>query len=247
VNPQNIFCTLAMGEYHAGLAAFLIADLETYDVPTLVVTDQPQLFQKFRRNKVVEHRPKKFSYHDKRIVLREALKLGDTAIFVDADTAIWFGADRRDVRQALAHVFPPGLHASKFFPAGHYDYPNIEALAKQWGMNFDPNIITYWEGLFALSKDPNLDKFFANWEKFAEEAAARDYNGAGEGTCFGIAAEAAGLKRNYAVHMMESKLPYMLWHTRLAVAKRKFYHFKFAVKEGLKGNINFHQHCWAFR
>jgi hypothetical protein len=244
---RNIFCTLAIGESYAGLAAFLIADLEGYGVPTLVVTDTPKYFKNFAHATVVEHRPKKFSYHDKRIVLQEALKLGDTAIFVDADTAIWFGADRRVVRQALNHPFPPGLHASRLFPPGHFDYPHIEAKAREWGMKFDRNIITYWEGLFALSQDDNLKTFFDYWDRFAEEAAERGHNGAGEGTCFGIAAEAAGVQRHYTTHMTQSNLPFLLWHTRLGYARRRLYHLKFGLKEMLLGNFSLRQHCWSLR
>jgi hypothetical protein len=243
----NVFCTLAIGERYAGLAAFLIADLETYGVTTVVLTDTPDYFRNFSRVKVVEHRPKVFSYHDKRFVLQEALKWGDTAVFVDADTAIWFGADRRVVREALNYEFPAGLHASKLFPPGQFDYPHIEAKAREWGMNFDRNVITYWEGLFALSKDENLGSFFANWDRFAEEARERGHNGAGEGTCFGIAAEAAGIRRHYTTHMTLSNLPFLLWHTRLGFHRRKLYHLKYGLKEMLLGNINLKQHCWSFR
>ena len=243
----NIFCTLAIGENYAGLAAFLVADLETYGISTVVLTDTPKYFQNFPHAKVIEHRPKTFSYHDKRLALQEALKLGDTAVFVDADTAIWFGADRRVVRQALNHPFPPGLHASRLFPAGHFDYPHIEAKATEWGMEFDRNVITYWEGLFAVSKDDNLKLFFSNWDRFAEEAEQRGYNGAGEGTCFGIAAEAAGIQRHYTTHMTQSNLPFLLWHTRLGFDRRKLYHLKFGLKEILSGNFSLQQHCWSFR
>lgn len=243
----NIFCTLALGESYAKLAAFLIADLEAYSAQTLVLTDAPEVFKKFRKVKVVEHRPKIFSYHDKRFVLQEALKLGDTAVFVDADTAIWFGADRRKIREALAYEFPPGLHASKLFPAGVFEYPIVEAKAREWGYAFDRNVITYWEGLFAVTKDKNLEKFFAYWDRFADEAAARGHNGAGEGTCFGIAAEAAPIHRHYTTHLMQSTLPYLLWHTRLGYERRKLYHWKFGATEAFKGNLNLRQHCWSWR
>jgi len=240
----NVFCTLAIGEKHAELAAFLVADLATYHVPIVVLTDAPQIFQRFPGVTVVEHRPAKFTYHDKRLALKEALKLGETAIFVDADTTIWFGADRRAVRKALSYTFPPGLHAARLFPAGHYEYPNIEAKAQQWGLEFDRNVITYWEGLFAVTKDEGLDTFFSHWDKFAEEANERGYNGAGEGTCFGIAAEAAGIHRHYTTHMTQSALPFFFWHTRLGYARRKMYHLKFGLLEMLRGNLNIHQHCW---
>lgn len=241
----NIFCTLAMGETHAELAAFLIADLETYKAPTVLLTDRPARFKQFRHAHIVEHRPEKFSYHDKRIALKEALKLGDTAVFVDADTAVWFGADRRVVRKALGYVFPPGLHAAKLMPEDHYVFPEVEKAAQDWGLSFNRNVISYWEGLFALTKDGPLEQFFAYWDRFAEEAAQRNYNGAGEGACFGIAAEASGLTRHYTTHMTESKLPFVLWHTRLGFKKRRMYHLKYGLTEALKGNLNLHQHCWA--
>jgi hypothetical protein len=193
----------------------------------------------------VEHRPAKFSYHDKRLSLRESLKLGGTAIFIDADTTIWFGADRRLVRKALAYSFPPGLHAGKLTPEDVYSFPEIETLARKWGLNFNRNVISYWEGLFALTGHDKLDAFFAIWDRFAAEAQQRGYNGAGEGACFGIAAEASGLPRHYTTHMMQSMLPYVLWHTRLGFKKRKLHHLKFGIKEMLKGNINIHQHCWV--
>lgn len=242
---HNIFCTLAIGREHVGFAKYLAADLEAYKAPLVVVTDVPQAFRPFSNVHVVEHRPAKFSYHDKRLSLRESLKLGGTAIFIDADTTIWFGADRRLVRKALAYSFPPGLHAGKLTPEDVYSFPEIETLARKWGLNFNRNVISYWEGLFALTGHDKLDAFFAIWDRFAAEAQQRGYNGAGEGACFGIAAEASGLPRHYTTHMMQSMLPYVLWHTRLGFKKRKLHHLKFGIKEMLKGNINIHQHCWV--
>ncbi|MGO8696320.1 MAG: hypothetical protein ACLQVY_01185 [Limisphaerales bacterium] len=242
---QNIFCTLAIGGQHAEFARYLAADLGVYKVAFVVVTDVPRAFRSFSSVHVVEHHPERFSYHDKRIALREALKLGETAVFVDADTAIWFGADRRVVGKALTYSFPPGLHAGKLYPEDIYSFPHIENLAREWGLNFNRNVISYWEGLFALTRQDVLDKFFAIWDRFAEEAQQRGYNGAGEGACFGIAAEASGLQRHYTTYMMQSMLPYVLWHTRLGFNRRKLYHLKFGIKEMFNGNINIRQHCWA--
>ena len=105
-------------------------------VPFVVVTDVPRAFRPSSNLHVVEHKPKMFSYHDKRMALREALKHGETAIFIDADTTIWFGADRRAVRKALAYSFPPGLHAGKLSPEEIYSFPHIENLAREWGSPF---------------------------------------------------------------------------------------------------------------
>jgi hypothetical protein len=242
---RNIYTTLAIGREHSEYALFLAADLAVYKVPFVIVTDQPEMFKDCKGAHVVEHRPPWFSFHDKRVALREALKLGETAIFVDADTAVWFGADRRAVKEALAFEFPPGLHATRLFPAGYYDYPHLEEKARNWGLEFDRNVITYWEGLFALSKDENVDQFFAIWDRFAEDAQRQGNNGAGEGTCFGISAEASKIKRHYTTYMVKSNLPFHLWHTRLGYKKRKLYHLKFGIKEALTGHINLHHHCWA--
>lgn len=149
---QNVFCTLAIGGPHVGFAKYLAADLEAYKAPFAVVTDAPGAFLGFSNVHAVEHRPGQFSYHDKRIALRESLKLGETAIFIDADTAIWFGADRRVVRKALAYSFPPGLHAGRLSPEDIYSFPDIEKLGRKWGLSFNRNVISYWEGLFAFDE-----------------------------------------------------------------------------------------------
>ncbi len=112
-------------------------------------------------------------------------------------------------------------------------------------MKFDRNVIAYWEALFALRKEDKTDKFFANWEKFAQYSKEHNDQGVGEGTCFGIAAEDAGLTRHYTTHMVKSNLPFLLWHARLGSNQRRLFHWKYGVKEALLGNINIHQHCWA--
>jgi hypothetical protein len=243
---SNVFCTLAVGEKYVEYTKFLAADLAAYQAPLVVLTDSPAAFRTFPNAHVVEHRPKEWFFHDKRLALQEALKLGDTAIFVDADTTIWFGADRREVRKALAYSFPPGLHAQRLFPEEYYHYPHLEEIARQWGFKFNRNVISYWEALFALRKDKQVDSFFAHWERFAEEARQTGTNGYGEGTSFGIAAEASGLRRHYTTYMVESKLGYIFWHTRLRFHRRKLYHLKYGLKEMLAGNINFQQQCWGW-
>ena len=242
---RNVYCTLAIGKEHAEYARFLAADLAVYKVPLVIVTNVPEFFREYRYAHVVEYRPPYFCFHDKRLALKEALKLGDTAIFVDADTAVWFGADRKAVREALDFTFPPGLHAARLHPAGYYDYPHHEAQAKEWGFEFDRNVITYWEALFALSKEDRTDQFFACWDRFADDSWAKGNKGVGEGTCFGIAAEASGIQRHYTTYMVKSSLPFYLWHTRLGSKHRKIHHFKYGLKEALRGHINIHHHCWA--
>ncbi len=244
---ENLFCTLAIGERYRDLAAFLSADLAVYDQQLLVVTDDASAFDNFPNTIVRMHHPVKFSYHDKKIALRLALERARTAIFVDADTCIHFWADRRLVRTALRHRFSPGLHAWRLYPEGLWQYPGVEAFARAHGMTFQRNVITYGEGLFALSAHERLDRFFDLWDLFHDEAERTGHNGAGEGTCFGIAAEAAAIPRMYTNEMVASGLPFVLWHTRLAFGRRRLHHATFIMTEALRGNLNFRMHAWSLR
>jgi hypothetical protein len=248
VNRDNLFCTLAIGEKYRELARFLCRDFAVYGQKIFIVTDDVSDFKSEKNAICVDHKPAKFSFHDKKIALRKALEIAPTAIFVDADTCMHFFSDRRAVAVALGHGFAPGIHVSKMYPEGLWSYPEVEQFAQERGMNFSRNVITYWEGLFAITRHPALEQFFENWDLFHQEADQRGHNGAGEGTCIAIAAEAAGLPRHYTNEMMQSNLPGVLWHTRgLSTRLRKLHHFKFGATEILKGNLNFRMHCWALR
>jgi hypothetical protein len=227
----NIFCTLALGAEHAGYARFLADDLADFKQTLAVVTDQPELFRRCRNVTVTVHRPASFSYHDKRLALQAALKLGDTAVFIDADCALRFGVPRALALSALNHEFQPGLHGWSIAPADIFDYSHIEAMARSWGLKFNRNEIVYWEGLFALRSEGEKDRvFFAIWDHFYEEARSRNFNGAGEGACFGIAAQACGMTCHGTGPMRASRLANILWHTRLNWRLRRLYHLKFKMK-----------------
>jgi hypothetical protein len=230
----NIFCTLALGKEHAGYARFLADDLGDFGQTLVVVTDQPDLFRACRNVVAHPYYPPTFSYHDKRLALQAALKLGDTAVFVDADCAFRFGVPPALVRRALTYEFSPGLHGWSITPADVYDYRYTEDLARSWGLVFDRDQIVYWEGLFALRREEGREKlFFEIWDRFYEEAQSRGFNGAGEGVCFGIAAQASGMSCPGTGPMKESRLANILWHTRLNWRRRKLYHAKFRLKSWL--------------
>jgi hypothetical protein len=244
---ENLFCTLAIGPQYRDLAAFLCADLAIYKQDLLIVTDDIRQFAGFHNAIVHEYRPKVFSYHDKKIALRLALQQARTAVFVDADTCIHFPADRRAVKSALRYSFSPGLHAMRLFPEGVWEYPGVESFAVAHGLQFQRNVITYWEGLFAVSRHENVDRFFELWDLFHAEADRTGHNGSGEGTCIGIAAEAAPIPRWYTNQMLESGLPHVFWPTRMTFRRRRLHHLKFIATEAIKGNLNFHMHAWALR
>jgi hypothetical protein len=228
----NTYCTLALGNEHAGYARFLADDLREYGQTLAVLTDRPDFFRRCRNVIARDFPRERFSYHDKRFALLLALEHDNTAIFVDADCAIRFGAPHAAVASALNHDFPPGFHGWHIGSLGLYEeYAQVEALAREWGLHFDRDQVVYQEILFALTREGGREqRFFENWARFAEEAAARGSAGAGEGVCFGIAAQDA-----MTCHGMRcfdaSRLKNYLWHTRLDWRKRRLYHLKFRLKQ----------------
>jgi hypothetical protein len=227
---SNIYCTLALGDLYVGLTRFLADDLRDFKQTLVVVTDQPKMFRNCRNVVAKPYYPASFSYHDKRFALRHALDLGDTAIFLDADCALRFGIPKLIAQQALQYAFPPGFHGWDISSAELYDYGHFEKLGQSWGLNFDRHQIVYQEILFALTREGGKEeRFFEIWERFAQEAQERGFNGAGEGTCFGIAAQDC-LTCHGTKHMDESHLKNIFWHTRLNWRLRRLYHAKFKLK-----------------
>ena len=234
ITRKNLFCTLALGEKYAKIARYLVADFADYSQQILILTDCARVFKRFKNAIVVHYRPTFFSYHDKRLALIEALKLAETAIFIDSDCVLRFGLKPETVRKAFAFRFPPGFHAwkvSSIANAGVYVYPEKEALARKWVLKFDRDRITYQEMLFALTKENGKEnKFFVLWDKFEKEATARQDPGAGEGTCMGIAAQGSGLTCHDSQYFDVSMLSRLFWHARLDYRKRAVQKLNFGVK-----------------
>ncbi|MGD0812831.1 MAG: hypothetical protein ABSA83_04450 [Verrucomicrobiota bacterium] len=233
INRPNLFCTMAIGEKYAKAARYLVADLADYDQPILILTDQTKLFDRFKNASVVPYSPAFFSYHDKRLALGEALKLSETAIFVDADCVLRFGLEHGLVQAALNFRFPPGFHVwkvSTIAEAGPYLFPEKEELGRKWNLKFDRDQITYQEMLFGLTKENGSEaRFFAIWDKFEAEATARQDAGPGEGICIGLAAQGSGMTCHGAKYMDASMLSKIFWHVTLDYTWRSYHRVKFKM------------------
>jgi hypothetical protein len=217
---------MALGEDYANIARYLIADFEDYGQQILILTDCSKVFTRFKNVKVINHHPTFFSYHDKRLALIEALKVAETAIFIDADCVLRFGLRREVVQTAFAYRFPPGMHVwkvSQVSEAKEFMSPEKEALATHWGLKYDRNRIIYQEMLFAVTPEHGKEQtFFEIWNRFAEDARARNDKGAGEGLCIGIAAQASGITCWDSKYMEMSLLSKMFWHCRLNYRRRRW-------------------------
>jgi hypothetical protein len=209
------FCTLAIHEQYRRRARLLCADAPA--VPWIVLTDEPCDFADLHV-KEIRHQPVgpmaidflttlpptgngrgRPAYHDKRFVLRTALKDFDTAIFVDADSRI--------TSLPRLPIFPEGIAV----PAE--TQTNIAGHLKRWGSSRRPAFeelsgaltgsadlleTAKWcgEWLFAVTKDGRESKFFETWDYAAKFLHEREVF-TGEGGVIGIAAAIAGWKVNY--------------------------------------------------
>jgi hypothetical protein len=224
---MSLFCTMAFGRRFADQARYLVADLGDFGARILVLTDHPAIFRRFRNAVVRPHFPEKFSYHLKRIAVRETLLLEPSATFIDADGVLRHGVPRELIRRALSYRFPPGFHGSKIRTieeAGSYVYPEKEALGKSWGISFDREAITYQEMLFNLTREEGGEELFLKiWDRFAVAADAAGEDGSGEGTCIGIAAHGSGLTLHGTRHMDGSFLSKVFWHCSLDYRWRPYH------------------------
>jgi hypothetical protein len=221
---MSLFCTMAFGERFASQARYLIADLGDFGVRILVLTDHPEKFRRFRNAVVRPHYPEKFSYHLKRIAVRETLLLESSATFIDADGVLRTGVPRGIISDALAHRFSPGVHGSKIrtiAEAGDYVFPEVETVARQKGISFDRESITYQEMLFNITAERGQEqRFLEIWDFLAGTPECGKENGAGEGVCIGIAAHGSGMTLHGSSEMDDSLVSKIFWHCALDYRKR---------------------------
>lgn len=207
---NTCFCTLAIHRPYRERARQLFAD--TPGVPWIVLTDEPEDFADLPVH-AIRHTPagpmaidfltKKIlppnstgrpAYHDKRFVLREALKDFDTAIFLDADTRIGSLPQLPQVR--------PGLAVTKYLQTSIADHltrwgterrPLFEELAVHLAGDVELLNTARWcsETLFAVTKDGNEGKFLETWRQSAEFLQNKGLF-SGEGGAIGLAAVCAG-------------------------------------------------------
>lgn len=99
------FCTITHGEKYLKLGDTIINQLTSLGYIFYVLTDDPVRYVGNDKVVVIKHDHPYFSFHQKRIVMRECLKNFDTAIFLDADVVLK-GTPKLDVFNNAAE----GLH-----------------------------------------------------------------------------------------------------------------------------------------
>lgn len=191
------FSVLALSSKYQILAKSLAKGLEEYahDVPIVIGTDNPNFFQDCPNVSAfyLEKQGILHCYHDKRFVIKEALKVSDTVIQLDADTQI---------TESIPTFISPGSgligifidnavrHMTKYTPER---LSHFQKLAHKLDVNLN-EVSFVGESLFSISADCDLgSKFIQQWDLIARYLQIHGIH-AGEGNAMGMAAAKVGLE-----------------------------------------------------
>jgi hypothetical protein len=186
------FCTITYGKKYVEFGETLISQLNDMGHHVFVLTNEPNhYYLENEKLTVINHDRPYFSFHDKRIVMKECLRHYETAIFLDADVFIE-NTDNLDFFNDLTsglHIFGMfgniGLtfcseDISKCHFDGHrntkYGLEGVEFLnkldlkyKKQFHVGKEDNFLEHFlEGRWAITKENGKeDLFFEIWDKLA--------------------------------------------------------------------------------
>jgi len=216
---QNyIFSTLAIGDIAVKNATLLSRDLKYFDQKIIVVTDNPTQFESQSNVIVVEHRPKKFSYNDKLICIREGLSREDAVVCIDSDCRILYKTFK-NATSKMSLIISPGFHPSwdwgkicrpgnKFFNSEDVTgrVSGYGELALKLCTKLDINYLEsyhYQEGIVVVCKDGGKETTFIDtWSVLATNLDNHEVInnssriGIGEGNLIGLALTKSGMKIN---------------------------------------------------
>ena len=207
-SQEFCFCTLAVGDRYRAHAQMLAEDIQTHMPSTTlcVLTDRPEQFARFPHVMAFKHDLQSVKgYHDKRFVLKKALSLFESCMFLDSDVRV-LGSAVEELR------WSPGITAR----AGSSLATRIQVITNQKELN----VITeaaqklnvdiqqaQWlhEFMFVMKRQDGLEEdFFELWQTisyFFELQGIYD----GEGSVMGLAAARIGMTFDF---FREDKFPF---------------------------------------
>lgn len=202
------FCTLAVGDRYRTHALMLAKDIQQHSPATAlcVLTDQPEYFKEFPHVLAFKHRLQSVKgYHDKRFVLKKALSLFESCMFLDSDVRIISG-----VVEEMNWL--PGITARAGCDLLHHmaninntkEIQVIEEVAQK--LNIDLQEVQWLhEFMFAMRGQAGLEeKFFQLWQTISYLFEIRGiYHG--EGYAMGLAAAKLGMTIRFE---REDKFPF---------------------------------------
>lgn len=195
VQKDFCFCTLALGQKYRLLAQQLAEDLEKNSPGTFIVifTDKPEDFHRNRNTLAYKHQQQGIllCYHDKGLVLAQALSQFRTAIYIDADTKILSSVPDNIVWQpgiTAGHCENLIEHVSKYNPER---LESLKKVASKLKINLE-NTSYIGEALFIVVRDDGRElDFFNYWKMIGRYLELKGIH-SGEGNAMGLAAAKVG-------------------------------------------------------
>lgn len=231
------FCTLTYGEKYLSFGDSLIKQINDMGYHIFVLTDTPNHYVESELLTVVKYEKPYFSFHEKRIVMKECLKTYETAIFLDADVYI-SETDNLDIFTDIApgfHTFanmgnlmntflnddlnPCAVEGRRNTKYGKEGLELLERLGYRYKRMFNQvqegYLEHFLEGRWAIRKDGYEDRFFEIWDSLVDLCERIDIElgytssiGAGEGAVMSIAAYNSGM----SVHSVSPLVTYINKH-----------------------------------
>jgi hypothetical protein len=189
------FCTLAIGKRYRTHAKLLAADLQKHAPETVLIllSDRPSEFKPYPNVRAFWHRLQSVKgYHDKRFVLKKAMTLFESCIFMDADIRI-FGPIPANFPFTPGLVPRYGCGITKHNSADKIraSFMPIQTVARALQLNLEE---VYWfhEFMFLCSRQGGKEtEFFKLWDSIATYFESQGIYG-GVGNVMGLAAAKAG-------------------------------------------------------
>jgi hypothetical protein len=216
------FCTLTYGDKYLEFGDSLIKQINDLGYHIFVLTNVPKHYTESNLLTVVEYQKPYFSFHEKRIVMKECLKNYDSAIFLDADVFIKDVDNLDDFKDMspgfhtfanmgnlmntflnddLSPCVAEGRRNTKY---GKQGLELLEKLGYRYKRIFhqinEGYLEHFLEGRWAIKKDGHEDRFFEIWDSLVDLCERIDIElgftssiGAGEGAVMSIAAYNSGM------------------------------------------------------
>lgn len=196
------FSTVAVGEKHINHLLSFILDPRLTNHNINILTDKPEKFSGLKNITTVKYTKGKFSFNDKKSIIKNSLQFYPNTVFIDSDQEL-----NKNITEIPFELnIQPGIHTTITWK--HPAHCSLENLLEgniervKYGKTFREIVNTLGidlskhfhiqESFFVISKHDNLPKFFKMWDMlqsitdFIDQANNQRILGYGEGYSIGI-------------------------------------------------------------
>lgn len=210
------FCTLALGKQYRFFANELAEDLDRFapGVTFLILTDKPSDFHESPVRLIFKHVQKGvMPYHDKRFALQKALRLFETAIWIDCNSRIYDNIPSMSFEPGLTMLTGWDFQkwSQEILPKIRHQNSKklFSKIIRKFDLEETSAISVINEMLFAVKKDGfSIKDFIEKWDFCSKYLELRGLFVA-EGASIGIAAKAVNMPIHFRSEDNFQKIAYL--------------------------------------